>query len=825
MPQPTFQRVEQLFHEAVQLPPEGRGVFLDKACTGDRELRSAVEELLRHDETTHATDGFLVSPVTEAVEQFRPTHPAPPAPTTIERPNIPGYEILDDLGRGGMGVVFKARQVSLNRIVALKILQPHALITPEQFARFRSEAELLARIHQPNIVTIFDIGEHEGRPYFTMEYVDGPNLAQFLAGRPQDPKAAAQLIETLANAIQVVHDCGIIHRDLKPANVLVGGGQWAVGSKIPDLLLTAHYPPPTLKITDFGLAKDWTAGRDLTQTGMAMGTPNYMAPEQARCRPSEVGPAADIYALGAMLYELLTGRPPFDAATPAEAIALLLREDPLPPSRLRAGLPRDLTVICLKCLEKAPRQRYGTASALAEDLRRFQSNEPIRARPMGTIERSLRWCRRRPLVAALASLLMVLSFAFVVTVLNYNRRLAEAIEQQRQQIIQLNIHLGDTELSHGDNFAALLRFVEALRLVERDTEQERSHRTRISNAFQQSPHLAQHWHLERPTLCARRVNSGLWVASVAPDGTLEVRDVIADTAIGSPIRMPDPPRLGSLSSDGRWLATVAVDGRVTIWDLRSGALTKHELPAATAARQVGFDFPGALLMVVHADAATRYWDMASGRPVLSYQKCNSSVMSDDGQWRLALDPDKRGELNELHGNQATGKVPLPENLQRMVLSRQAERMATVDRDREVRVTRLGASESSLLAHNYSGDISQLRFSPDGQRLLLADDTGTIRVWDAVTACPVCPQLCHPGALAYAEFDASGQELITVCRSGDIRIWHLGRTHRIEHLKLDQLQSLVELLADRRIDSQQECVVLSQERRRAVAQQGKAILGR
>ena len=289
-----------------------------------------------------------------------------PMPTSAELPQIPGHELLEVLGRGGMGVVYKARHLRLNRTVAVKMLLTGAHASPEARERFLREAEAAAGLRHPNIVQVHDMGDQDGQPYFTMEFVEGGNLAQKLAGTPQPPRQAAALLATLSEAVQAAHRSGIVHRDLKPSNVL----------------LTADGTP---KISDFGLARRMEGESGLTWTGIAIGTPSYMAPEQAEARPLAWGPAVDVYALGAILYELLTGRPPFRAETAAETVRQVISQEPVPPSRLNGKVPRDLETICLKCLHKEPRLRYAGAEALAADLRRFLAGEAIAARPDGRL--------------------------------------------------------------------------------------------------------------------------------------------------------------------------------------------------------------------------------------------------------------------------------------------------------------------------------------------------------------------------------------------------------------------------------------------------------
>ncbi len=309
-------------------------------------------------------------------------------PTPV--PTIEGYQILEELGRGGMGVVYKGRQILLNRPCALKMILGGIHASPDTFARFLAEAQAIARLHHPHIVQIHSIGEAEGLPFFELEYVEGGGLDRALDGTPWDARRAAGFVEILAGAVAEAHRLGIVHRDLKPGNIL----------------LTKEGTP---KITDFGLAKSLDNESGLTATDSIMGSPSYMSPEQAAGLTREIGPPADIYALGATLYELLTGRPPFRGTSILETLDQVKTVEPVPPSRLVPGLPRDVETIALKCLQKEPGKRYDSASSLAEDLRRFLGGEPIVARPVPSWERAWRWCRRHPAPAALTAAVVLVT--------------------------------------------------------------------------------------------------------------------------------------------------------------------------------------------------------------------------------------------------------------------------------------------------------------------------------------------------------------------------------------------------------------------------------
>lgn len=309
---------------------------------------------------------------------------------------IPGYHLLGLLGKGGMGVVYKAEQTELKRIVALKMVLADASVGSRTLARFRAEAQAVAQLHHPNIVQIHDIGHYKNRPYLSLEYIDGGSLSAKLKDQSLSTRQSAQLVELVARAIDFAHQHGIVHRDLKPGNIL----------------LTNDGTP---KIADFGLVKRFEKDADdaesaLTQTGEVLGTPSYMAPEQAAGLNSQIGPATDIYSLGAILYELIAGRPPFSGTTVMQTLMRVIQEDPVEPIRLQSTIPKDLQTICLTCLRKDPQKRYTSAELLANDLRAFLSGEPIAARPTKQGERVLRWVRRRP---AIASILGIATFATI----------------------------------------------------------------------------------------------------------------------------------------------------------------------------------------------------------------------------------------------------------------------------------------------------------------------------------------------------------------------------------------------------------------------------
>jgi serine/threonine protein kinase len=358
-----------------------------------------------------------------------------PLPQGAIPTRIGDYEILEVIAKGGMGVVYKARQRSLDRVVALKMILAGEFADVDQLRRFQMEAEAIARLQHPNIVQIFECGASDGKPYLALEYCAGGSLAARLDGAPLPPVAVARLVEQLARAVAAAHRAGIIHRDLKPANVLLASrhseedegtrrrGDAATKSDGDPVTLSPNRriaPSPfggeevVPKVSDFGLAKKVDDESGQTRSGSILGTPSYMAPEQALGSTQQIGPPADTYALGAILYELLAGRPPFEGASILETLEQVRTREPVSPSLLRPRTPRDLETICLKCLSKEPGKRYASAADLADDLLRYQQGEPIRAGPVGRLERAVKWVKRNPILAGAAATVAVVLVAGVI---------------------------------------------------------------------------------------------------------------------------------------------------------------------------------------------------------------------------------------------------------------------------------------------------------------------------------------------------------------------------------------------------------------------------
>lgn len=421
-------------------------------------------------------------------------------------PNVPGYEILEELGRGSMGIVYKARQIQLQRIVALKMVRADVHASQDELQRFIAEARVLASLQHPNIVQLFEVNHQQNTPYFCMELVSGGTLADRLNGRPQPFRPTVQFLLTVARAVHVAHASGIVHRDLKPANILIAPFETShhrLRSLTQELGLQApEFCLGTPKITDFGVAKQLHDTSGQTESGMILGTPSYMAPEQAEGRSSRVGPPADVYGLGAILYEMLTGRPPFVAESNMETVLQLFQTEPVAPSKLQPKIPRQLETICLKCLQKDPRRRYASAEELADDLQRFLEGETILAKPPTPAEQMWKWARRRPALAMMSACLVLACVSDMGLVLLHQRdlraKLALALADERgarqaEEVASERVRLGELRAKTKELLSA-----GETALATQDWEQAQLQLTRARDQVSDAPELADlRSHIER----------------------------------------------------------------------------------------------------------------------------------------------------------------------------------------------------------------------------------------------------------------------------------------------------------------------------------------
>jgi len=767
---------------------------------------------------------------TEALDAIATTRLSRPPQGDAALPTVPGYEITEEIGRGGMGVVYKARQQGLDRWVALKMVLAGAHAGRTERQRFRAEAEAAARLQHPNIVQVHDIGEHDGRPYLALEYVAGGSLAQHLSGQPLSTRSAAMMVETLARAMHYAHQQGVIHRDLKPANILLAGV--SVARKEPEPAsspITNHWSPTTVpKITDFGLAKRLGAA-ELTCSGAILGTPSYIAPEQVEGRAKRVGPGADVYALGAILYELLTGRPPFQGATPLETLEQVRVQEPVAPRRLQPKVPHDLEVICLKCLEKEPRRRYASAADLGDDLKRFLDGVPIRARPVSTTEYVVKWVRRRPAVAMLTAAVVAVSMAGVVGLAWQYQQTRAGLAKAEDNLYANRIALADREwlAGHVDHSEQLLaecppgrrgwEWHYLRRLCHRDR-----HTLRAGGAFgvalagrflavAAADEAAVHvWDLDEGQRVLTLPQTGLGVA-FSPDGkrlataTWKVGaggellsehacDVTVWEIPGGREVLRLPGHRGTVfslcfSQDSKSLASASLDGTVKVWDLAAAHEVITYRQHAGWVEAVAFGPGGRLVASAGADGTVRIWNATTGAEqlVLADDKsptgrlAKGRVMSSKGDTRVPLaqtgvdqplkvwDPESGRTIVPLRGQTHA--------LASVAFSPDGSRVAS-GQGNVVRVweTTGGREVHALRGHNDL--VRDVAFDATGLRLASASYDQTLKVWDLGTGEEVTTLRGHTAAVNRVAFGRDGQQLVSASWDGTVKVWDVATSGEV-----------------------------------------------
>jgi WD40 repeat protein/tRNA A-37 threonylcarbamoyl transferase component Bud32 len=690
--------------------------------------------------------------------------------SSAEPPQVPGYEILGELGRGGMGVVYKARQLKLNRIVALKMIRAGSESEPKDLARFREEAEAVARLQHPNIVQVYDVGESAGRPYFAMEFVNGGSLVQQLHGDPQPIFAAARLVETLAQAVDAVHRQGVVHRDLKPANVLLQ----QVAAAEPAVPLTPAPRVPTAfvpKITDFGLSKrldqQSLSGGSI---GEVIGTPSYMAPEQASSQTAPVGAAADIYALGAILYEMLTGRPPFKGATTLDTVVQVLHEEPIRPSRFRAKVPRDLETICLKCLEKEPARRYASALELAEDLRRFRRGSPIQARPVGPLEWAWKWARRHPAAAALllgVLLVTVLGFAGVTWQWRSTAAARDAIDAEKRE---KEAQREQAELARQMEAEQRQRARAAL-YYSRIAQSELQWRVNDLAAAEQS--LAQC--VPAPGQGDRRGWEWHYLRYLyASDLFTWHHDVDAGVRADVAYR-----------PDGRWIAAVlgghpadAQDkaGELRIWDARTGdVIVSWPLPPTYHC--LAFSPDGGRLALGGTDGAVLLWDTKARQEVMRVlphmQTVGSLAFSPDGRRLASASWDGTAKvLDAQTGETRTTLVGHSGWVHAVAFHPDGKQVATAGEDRSVRIWNAESGKETAVLRGHKSPVYGVAFSPDSKTLVSAGSNGNIKLWELASGRAVQNLTGQAGAAMGVAFNPDGRYFAYGGGDGTVRVWDI-----------------------------------------------------
>ena len=688
--------------------------------------------------------------------------PAPPR-------EVANYEILREVGRGGMGVVYLAQHRGLRRMVALKMILAGGFASETEMQRFQREAELAARVQHPNIVQVYEAGVHDGHPFLAMEWVSGITLADRMGADPWAPRDAAHLVATLALAIDAAHRKGVIHRDLKPSNILlqIDPGAEPVGP------LAGMVP----KVADFGLARPIEDGTHLTSTGLTMGTPEYMAPEQVN-HGSTAGLAVDVYALGAMLYQLLTGRLPFMADTPMEVLQALTSTEAVAPRRLRPSLPRDLETIVLTAIEKETVRRYSSASAMAEDLRRFLAGEPILARPPTALTRMVKWARRRPslagLIAALAGVTVVAFTGITAlwvdatqardTAKAAAREAKQRGDEERRARYQAAVTAAAAELEL-DNLNAAQDLVESAPREHRDWEW-RHFAAQLENAhtvFQIE---------EGPVSVLALAPSGERIAYAMLGG----RDVrVRPTGAG-----PDVAVLrggeGTVTSiafspDGSVVAAGASDQTVRVWNIADGRAGAIFAPHAGAVIRLLFAPDGSRLVASCQSGDARLWDLASRR-------CLATFKAHDAQFRA----DARRLLTVHDGQVHLRDAMTGESLQQWTASQEAlvcaafspdgRRVATGSRHPAnlVRLWDVEREGPPVILAGHKNTVLGLVFSADGRMLASTSNDKTVRLWDTSTAKAVAIFRGHRSVVKDLAFSPDGRRLVTAAPDRTARVW-------------------------------------------------------
>jgi WD40 repeat protein len=675
-----------------------------------------------------------------------------------------------------MGVVYKARDVRLGRLAALKMILDGDQATPEALARFRREAEAVARVNHANIIQIYDVAEHQGRPYFVLEFASGGTLAARLGGTPLAPTPAAQLVEVLARAMHAVHEHGVVHRDLKPANVL----------------LSADGTP---KITDFGLAKTLGESAGATTSGTLLGTPSYMAPEQARADAQSIGPRTDVYALGVLLYELLTGAPPFRANSVPETLQMVCYNEPVSPRRLQPGCPRDLETICLKSLNKEPRRRYDSALAMADDLRRYLDGRPILARPVGAIGRVLKWARRSPTVAALITLCSLVTFLGIALVLWQWRRAEAAVGglERANQDERAQRTLALEALAESRRHLYFFRVTLAAR-AWRDNQPGRA--DQLLDECEPASLRGWEWHyLKRlchtdlitlrdhpgPVRGVAFDPGGRRLASASSDGTVRIWDLETGQAVLS-LREPSGFLESlALSADGKLLATAGGvpplperPGTLMLWNAVTGVKVRTIKGHTREILGVAFSPDGKRLASASADKTARVWETETGREIVAFRGHSASVhgvaFAPDGQSVASGSRDGTVRVWDAASGQETrclrGHQPV---VFRVAFRPDGQYLASCASDQTARIWNL-ATGTAVVLTGHAHSVNDMAFSPDGKLLATVSHDRTLKLWEVPTGREVLTLKGHDEYVQCVAFRPDGAELASGGGDHAVKVW-------------------------------------------------------
>ncbi|MCY2990006.1 MAG: protein kinase, partial [Planctomycetota bacterium] len=644
-------------------------------------------------------------------------------PATVASPprQFGEYEILEAIAQGAMGVVYRARQRKLDRVVALKMLRSGCFATAGELERFRREAQAAGQLQHPGIVRVLDAGEQDGQAYLAMDFIHGSSLAALVRTNPLAPRQAAQYIQAVAEAVDFAHRHGVVHRDLKPSNILID----------------ADGRP---QVTDFGLARRLEDTSHLTLSGEVIGTPSYMPPEQASGKSSLVGPASDVYSLGATLYELLTGRPPFLAPTVWETVRQVLSNEPATIRSINPDIHRDLDIICLKCLNKEPAKRYPSAQALADDLARWLRGEAITARPVGRLARMAKWAQRNrgmaALTGAIAVLLVLTTLISSVGFFHVSQSKSELTEERNK----LSRHLSDSFLQFGVDHAEkgdVATGLAYMNLAYRTAQQ-------IPNQRQAALRLLAGWSqaARHSLLHDARVVDVVFspdrrsIATASEDGTARIWDAQTGEPLTEPLKHDKEVAAVAFSSDGRWLATASNDRTVRRWDAWTGQ------PVGPVLQHEGR--PGAVLF-------------ACGDRLLISRTAEGLLT----RWDLTTQPPAGKSLAEL------GSAAI------RILQPNAKTLLVCAKKRLLVYDDLEASDPKPQELDMQTEVLCAKLSPDGRQLATGDVTGVVRLWDVADGRLLQEQQGHRATITSFAFSPDGEVLLSGSNDGTVVPWSIG----------------------------------------------------
>jgi eukaryotic-like serine/threonine-protein kinase len=687
------------------------------------------------------------------------------------------YEILEVIAQGGMGVVYKARQTTLNRIVAVKMILAGQLANDSDVKRFQAEAQAAANLHHPGIVGIYEVGEQDGQHYFSMEYIDGRNLAQLIREKPIPVFAATEYVQEVARVLEYAHQKGILHRDIKPSNILVDD-------------------EGRVRVTDFGLAKRVEGGSDLTMTGQVLGTPSYMSPEQAAAQHAIVGPATDIYALGAILYELITGRPPFRSESIGEILRQVQHDEPVQPRLLNPKLPRDLETICLKCLEKEPRRRYASARELADDLGRYLRGEPILARPIRRVSRAWRWCKRKPIVAGLSAVSVMASLGAVTVLLVSHFLITKALGDRTSALSKLttaNLKLAKEERNVRD---ALTGKTVALGELEKSNQslRETVDREQQANYYNHVLLAWREWQAGHVTVAENHLNacrpdlrSWEWhyIARLCRPST-PLASLEKVKGIGGLNDGLDPPGV-RLSRDGTRLAYILTTRTVAVLDATTGKELVRIDDAGHDINCLALSPEGGRLAALGEGSLT-IWDTttkrvlrktsnlvdtynrlefsASGDRLIASEQSSHTVSGEDSHKRWGA---KHLAILDGESSRTLAVIGFESPLSGRCLHSADGRQVAKLHQRFCTISRIDGGKTIDLAAHDAG-LAGGAFSSDGTRFATFDSRSTIVVWDTATGSRLSDWHVSPEPIERIAFSPDGSKLAAVSFLSNLSVW-------------------------------------------------------